>query len=807
MRKNLTFLILWLSLICAAQNNSGVIKVNVENGCGSDAFDKPVTIDLYEVTGNDVIKIASSNTQPAQFGNLATDKMYEVRLTSSDKQQTDLTVRDVFAGREAILGWHGNNYNLATAMAGDVNQSESFTTLDLVIMLRHMIKIKHLPLEGWFFVDEAHLFNNTAEFLKFYNRTTFDGITNGLKEITFKAYKQGAVASTLLPYCSVCTEDSTSTATIQIPDMNVIAGTPVEFNITFSGKGNDAGSLFTLKYSDADITKVTPSPVTSANLVDSISSIHIVTVFNPNSPAFSEIVKIKLTPLRSGKLASFFAFNEDFKKEFVHKADNCLKTYQKVVLNTTGPCPVTWPADTTIPDCVADYNAGSPVIDPACILFVSVAYHDQVFGNPCNKILRTWTAINWQTMEIFTHIQVITIDGNYSTVCVATTVVITDSLVVYANDLIKNNVIGHVYSFSANDPNQTTMTLKYELPYVVDLTVYDLTANRFCISRVTKVNAGCNEPVKVIGEISLEGTNGFFLANGMLFDGGNEDHCVGTISDFQIRLLPSGNFASQLIFNYDQYKGTSIMVALRYKIDGNWVNHGMVKIVFVNDSALPPFELTCFDDPVTKNELFEIAFFSPTFDNILALQGAIRVKDAIVVSTKKKKLSDIVFNEELRSLKYLWLLPTVTSQSFGERDTLFTMTILPTVNGNLSDILSTAEDLLNSEAILNDFGQTKIDLVFKFLRRSSATHDLVQKDITLYPNPSSNGDFIIHTNDYDKANIRVFNEKGQMVYTSQQSAVDGFMQVSMPEDSKNGVYFVRVDSEQYSSIKKLIILK
>lgn len=155
------------------------------------------------------------------------------------------------------------------------------------------------------FVDEAHLFNNTAEFLKFYNRTTFDGITNGLKEITFKAYKQGSVASTLQPYCSVCTEDSTSTATIQIPDMNVIAGTPIEFNITFSGKGNDAGSLFTLKYSDADITKVTPSPVTSANLVDSISSIHIVTVFNPNSPAFSEIVRIKLTPLRSGKLASF----------------------------------------------------------------------------------------------------------------------------------------------------------------------------------------------------------------------------------------------------------------------------------------------------------------------------------------------------------------------------------------------------------------------------------------------------------------------------------------------------------------------
>ncbi|MBP6237842.1 MAG: T9SS type A sorting domain-containing protein [Saprospiraceae bacterium] len=804
MRKNLTFLILWLSLICAAQNNSGVIKVNVEDGCGN-TFTQPVTIDLYQKISNVFTKIATKNVHPAQFNDLETGGTYEIRMSSSDVSETDMSIKDVHALRQTILGHFP--YTIQANFVGDLNGNDVISTFDMVYMQRNMIKTLGNIYNQWMFFDQTNLNINSFN-VELLNKTLVSGIPNGVKEVTFNGYKQGAVASAIPAYCAACPEDSLSKTAILIPDIDVQAGKEVEFSVQFSSNNSDVGLVFSLKYLDAVISNVSPSSGSSYNHVDSISSIHMIAYTDQGwASNYHELAKIKFTPSRSGKLTSFFALNDQFKKEFVYKDGNCLKTYQNVTLNTTSPCPVTWPADTTIPDCVADYNAGSPVIDPACILFVTVAYHDQVFGNPCNKILRTWTAINWQTMEIFTHIQVITIDGNYSTICQDVTLVVTDSLVIYANDLIKNNVNGHVYSFSAIDPNQTTMTVKYELPYVVDLTVYDLTANRFCISRVTKVNTGCNEPVKVIGEISLEGTNGFFLANGMLFDGGNEDHCVGTISDFQIRLLPSGNFASQLIFNYDQYKGTNIMVALRYKIDGNWVNHGMVKIVFVNDSALPPFELTCFDDPVTKNELFEIAFFSPTFDNILALQGAIRVKDAIVVSTRKIKLSDIVFNEELRSLKYLWLLPTVTSQSFGERDTLFTMTILPTVNGNLSDILSTAEDLLNSEAILNDFGQTKIDLVFKFLRRSSATHDLVQKDITLYPNPSSNGDFIIQTNDYDKANIRVFNEKGQMVYTSQQSAVDGFMQVSMPEDSKNGVYFVRVDSEQYSSIKKLIILK
>ncbi|MBK6500712.1 MAG: hypothetical protein IPG00_22245 [Saprospiraceae bacterium] len=58
MKKSLTFIFLWLSIILTAQPQTGIIKVNVEDGCGN-AFDKPVTIDLYQVIGTNATKITS----------------------------------------------------------------------------------------------------------------------------------------------------------------------------------------------------------------------------------------------------------------------------------------------------------------------------------------------------------------------------------------------------------------------------------------------------------------------------------------------------------------------------------------------------------------------------------------------------------------------------------------------------------------------------------------------------------------------------------------------------------------------------
>jgi hypothetical protein len=806
MKKSLTFIFLWFAFLLAAQPQTGTIKVNVEDGCGN-AFDKPVTIDLYQVIGNNATLITSSNSHPAVFDNLDQGYTYEVRMASSDVTDTDVSIKDAVVMRYNILGVYNYLNHLPGIFASDANGNFGISTLDLVFLMRHLVKIpdQNVSYKEWFFIDQNHL--NSQDFsLK--NRTIVQGIPNGLKEITFNGYQHGAAESTVAAFCTFCAEDSTSTKVVQIPTISVTAGQEVKFVLGYNFSAQDVGASFSLKYRDGSVSTVSAVAGTITNLVASTASINVARVFDQNTPSYLEFAQITFTPTKSGKLSDFFSLNDQYKNELVYKDGNCLKTYQKLSINNINPCPVTWPADTTIPDCTSNHYAGSPIIDLACINIVTVAYSDQVFGTPCTKILRKWTAINWVTSEIYNHTQIITIDANQSLNCIGNvTVLVPDSAIIWAVDMVRNININHQYSFSATDPTKTSLVLYNIPPYAFDVMVYDLTDSTSCITSVNIVNNGCIDPVNTISEIIVNETNGVYIVNGSMFDAGNVNHCLGSISNFEIKPLQSTDYVEQLSFDYNLYKGTQLKVALRYKINGIFVNHGQVNIIFQNGPALPPFEIVCYDDPVVKNELFEVAFFSSTFENIYGLQAAIRLKDAIMVSTKKKALADISFNEELRSLRFVWLLPTAAPLTLSGTDTLFTMTIRPTVTGSLSDILSIAEDLMKSEAILNDFEQTKVDLVFRFLRRTTATQDLTMDDISIFPNPTSTGIFTIQSNGLSNGTVSVYNESGQEVLTTQIDGVDGSYQLSLPEYIKNGVYLVRLTNEKAVFTKKIILMK
>ena len=803
MKNSLTFLLLWLSIILTAQQQPGTINVNVEDGCGN-AFDKPVTIDLYQIIGSNATKLTSSNIHPATFDNLDPGYTYEVRISSSDVSKTDVSIKDAYAMRNIILGIFNNLTYLPSILAGDVNGTNGITTLDIVFLTRYLVQIPNpqVSYDEWFFVDQKHL-NSLDISLK--NRTVIQGIPNGLQEITFNGYQHGAVASTITKFCGPCQEDSTSAKTILIPDFDVTAGKEIKFNVNCNLSSNDIGVCFSLKYNNGHVSSVIPGTEASVNVIDSTNTINIAMIFR--DMYLSNIVEITFIPQSSGKLASFFEINDDFKNEFVYNEENCLKTYQNLSINNISQCPITWPADITIPDCTSNYNTGSPTVDPACVNIIFWTHSDQVLI-PCLKILRTWTAINWMTGEIYKHFQVIRIDANLSLSCHGDiTVVVVDSAIIWASDLIKTGNLSHQFSFSATDPSQKSMVLYNKPPFAFDVTVYDLTDSTSCITKVNIHSNGCNDPVIIIPEISVSETNGAYIVNGSMFNGGNVNHCLGVIDGFQIKASTTGNYENQLSFDYNQYKGTHLLVALRYKVNGNIVNHGQVKINFKAEPALPPFEIVCYDDPVVKNELFEVSFFSSTFNNIYALQAAIRLKDAIMVSTKKKALKDIAFNEELRSLRFVWLLPTTAPLTLSSTDTLFTITIRPTESGNLANILSIADDLMPSEAVLNDFEQTKVDLVFRFLRRPTNTQNLIANDFKLYPNPTSTGTFTIESNGIADGTISIYNDNGQEVAFSKQESVDGVFEVSMPNNIKNGIYMVRLTTEKTVTTKKVILMR
>ncbi|MBK8623355.1 MAG: T9SS type A sorting domain-containing protein [Saprospiraceae bacterium] len=806
MKKYLTFLFFWLTFTLAAQINNGIIRVAVEDGCGQ-VFAEQVTIYLNQVVGSDIIKIDSSNSHPVEFTGLDVSNIYQVKIASDKIEDIQLSIKDIHVLRETVLGIEDGNS--ATILAGDASGNYGISTLDFVMMGRHLLKIQNLALNRWIFIDQSVLHINML-LVDFLNQTTVQGIPSGLKEITFNAYKYGAVASTVPGYCENCLEDSTSIAKLRLPDLEVEAGKVVEFDLISVGSDKDVGMVFSLQYKDGLVTDIFPYNSTVHNLIDSIKAIHVLTYFDVNdSPINYKTVKIKFRPSRNGKLSSFFSINDTFPNEFVYKEADCLKTYQNIVLEEGSLCPVTWPADITIPDCITKYNTGLPVIDPECKDIVAITYTDETIGLvlSCEKILRHWTALNWLTGELFKHTQVILIDKNYPTVCWDVTVLVEDSVILYARDLVKNADLSHIYSFSLENVADTVIALYGAPPTVEFLTVYDMTDSTFCFASVTKVTVGCTDPIRVISETTVNSAGTDYIVFARVFDGGNEDHCRGRISDFQIKMPNSGVFVYQAVFDYDTYKGKNVAVELRYKVDGIWENYGLVTIIFTDGNVLPPFELTCFDDPLTKDVLHEIAIFSPNFDSIFAFQGAFRVKDAVVISTKKVALPEIAFNQALNFLKFIWLQPTAEPVLLSFSDTIFTLTILPTKDGNVSEVLSIADDLLESLAILDDLDQRRIDLVFKFMRRTLVNDNQIDHDITVFPNPTASGDFTIQSQKHRKATVSIYSNNGQLIYEKLQEAADGNFLVTMPQDVQNGVYFVKLEDQQHISTQKLVLVK
>ena len=130
----------------------------------------------------------------------------------------------------------------------------------------------------------------------------------------------------------------------------------------------------------------------------------------------------------------------------------------------------------------------------------------------------------------------------------------------------------------------------------------------------------------------------------------------------------------------------------------------------------------------------------------MAFRGAIKVRDAQLVKTRKVTLKAMDFNNEGFASRFIWVNPTGTTQSYAEDDTLWTLTITPNRDGTVSDFVGIGDDVLASEATLSDFNNTKIDLVFKFIKRVLAAVDEKQSILlTMYPNPTGGSHVLLES--------------------------------------------------------------
>lgn len=790
----------WLT----AQNVN--LLVEVLDGCGQP-FAHEAVVGIYKVWNGDTTLVEEKTAAPYSFSNLEINTPYEVWVKSTSEQETHVGLLDLSAMRNTILGL--DPIYAAKIFTGDIFESGGLSTLDLVQMLRASIGLYTEIQDDWFFLEENKALATGSVNPANVNRTSFKASSNGTYYAGFRAYQKGQVAEAALTYCNHCDTMVGSKTKIMVPNINLVKGQEYEAKFNFRFKEGDLGILWSLQYRNLYINDVVKRNA-EINHQKSISKIY--SVYSPNIIHFTgdvPLYTLRFTALESGQLLDFIEIDTSFHNEAFNYNNQCYKPYESIVLIEEEKCEIVWPPlEVTVHACYNGQETGRPQLTDDCpyVKFTFTDIVEQNIPGECTKILRIWVASNSLTGKQEEYIQIIHIDESYPLVCVpeVTVEVPPQGILVYARDLVEN-AVDHVYTFSL-DKQDGWRTLVNEDPSEIYLTVFDQSDSSSCVSKVRKIYIDCDDVVHIKNYAELTAIQGVYSLAANLFDNGNSRHCAGKVDNFEIRALGTLDYAATLLLDFDEVNGKNLPFELRANVGGQSTYLGVVAVKFLSNADVPPFQLTCFDDPVLKNKPFEIAIFSPNFNNVFGLQGAIKVRDAQLVKTRKVKLSSIDFNNEGFASRFIWIDPNAVGQNYEEDDTLWTLTITPNRDGNVSDFIGIGDDVLISEATLGDLNNTKIDLVFKFIKRTTATHDIPEKDMVhISPNPAGGSQVWIESKGSKIQNVVVYDVTGKK--TIEQTGIDEINYWLPIESLSTGLYHISVATETQVVAKRLVVAK
>ncbi|MBL0082970.1 MAG: T9SS type A sorting domain-containing protein [Saprospiraceae bacterium] len=807
MRKIFTVVLMWLTTIVFGQGIQ--LSVGIQDGCGN-AFPHEATLELYKILNGDTSLVEAVSTHPAVFNGLEKNVKYTVKVSTETAAIQDPTLVDVLSLRNVILGFE--NYSLANILAGDYNGSGGLSTLDIVNMSREIIKLTDNSMGDWFFIEQSKALIKTwgTEIKDYINQAPFQASADGSYEILLNAYQYGHVAATLPSNCVSCEPVAGSVAHIVVPNIALEKGKKYTVPVKYEIQPKDAGTAFALKYEHIEVTNVGRLNADIHHSASNKTIYSLYAFYNLDEDQELVMYTLDFTALEDGSMLDFIHLDNNFANEALNNATPCFRPYSSVELIAEDSCRVSWPpAEITIKACYNQQSTGIPFTMGSCNQ-VAFSYLDEVteINQVCKKIVRTWTAFYGLTGDQENFVQNILVEEDYPTVCFSPVTVLVPGIgaTVYARDFLEEGELGHSYAFSLIPGDSIrVLTLNQQIDSI-QFVIYDLQDSTKCITQVNMISSGCNDPVFYHRGREIEAINNVYTLSAALFDAGNTNHCLGEIDQFEIRALGTLDYVSQLTYDYNAVVGQVKPFELRVRINGETTYLGVVAVRFKEGSGIPPFELACYDDVLTRDEAFEIAIFSPNFENVYGFQGAIRIKDAILLSTKKVSLSEIAFNDELYASRFIWVNPVGMPQNFGDEDTLWTIKILPIKNGSVSDFLSIGDDLLNSEAILNDLNNTKIDLVFKFYKRTSATHDLTNMDkIQISPNPAGGSQVWIDSKGSEIKSVTVYDLSGRKVI--EHTGIDEKNYWLSIESISTGLYHISVATETGVVAKRLVVAR
>jgi len=811
--KSFLFLIFVCSLSFHLVGQIAQIHIDITKHC-IEIYSDDIAIQLYRQEGDDIIFLEEKNLPSVTFEGLDSNLIYIVKTFSNDVKARETSVRDLVNLRNHIF----NIYSLhpKAILAGDVNQSGGISTLDLVLLQRYLMDIDDNINKNYSFIKSDYNLSSSNEISVF----KVDQFVNNEAKLDLVAIKKGEVSANMPVYCQgECHDIYDEIISINVLNKEVVAGIPVKFMVSFNNLKQFGALGFALKWVDGNVDQILPKANTLYNLNTNeklIKIIYLDHMVKPDANANKELLEISFLPNKSGKIADFFTLVQDDKlKEAVLNQSKCAQRYFNLVIDFKidfeSECVISWPKDITINDCIDKINTGRPTVKSDCESNFAMSFSDQIVEE-CRKVLRIWTVINWQTASWDVKIQTITIIKDFQHICNYN--VITDlkdgPKLLKARDMVQNPKEGHLYSFSEFDDNDTIRLITYEKPYDIEFYIYNRNySNQFCIVRVSKIL--CTEPnVSILISPNIQVVfNDDYIVKADAFDLGSSSNCA-SIGQFQIS-FDGQPFKSSITFGSD-YAGETVSFVLRYKLGDQFQIHGSVMATLVPLSMQAPLEMFLYNDYLISGQTYEIPIYASNFNEMIAFQLAINLKEAQWISLVPGVLSspELLHNYQFEVLRLLWLEKLTIPFSTSNNQPLFYIKIMPTSTGNVSNFISLNQTALMPQAVYKDVVSGQINLTLVYKERSTSSIDEIanqKMDFVIFPNPLQSDLIQVQTfGHYPTQPEMVLTDivgKVLVNFKNVDKTRDNYLKI--PNHIPNGVYIFSIKERTHINSKKLII--
>ncbi len=237
-----------------------------------------------------------------------------------------------------------------------------------------------------------------------------------------------------------------------------------------------------------------------------------------------------------------------------------------------------------------------------------------------------------------------------------------------------------------------------------------------------------------------------------------------------------------------------------------------VKMGDMNGSALNGLEnrssesvqLELDDIEINKGEEIEIPFYAKDFKNILGLQFSLNITGLEVKNITSGTLDINESNTNIIKNNLVLSWNNAEGVSANNGDVLFTLTVKANNVTKLSNILNINDDVARSEAYKGD--DLEVNSISLDYRNTNTSYALYQNE----PNPFSQETLIgFELPDASSYTLKVFDVTGKELIVRRAEGTKGYntVRVSKKDLNYTGVLYYRLESEDFTATRKMIIVK